>query len=107
MTQEIGDCYQAAIRAMWDLECDGTAGVAELVHGTVTGEEGDVIGERYGHAWIEIGEVVIDRSNGRELAVIREEYYRRGEVVAEECRRYNLKELSEEMLRTDHYGPWD
>lgn len=107
MTQEIGDCYQAAVRAMWDLVCDGTVKFAALVHGTVKADSGDIIGERYGHAWVEIGGVVFDRSNGRDLAVPREEYYRRGEVVADECSRYNLKEMSEEMLRTEHYGPWD
>lgn len=106
MKKTTGDCYEAAVAAMMDLRRDGTETIGELVHGVVTGEGGEVAGTRYGHAWIEIGDVVFDRSNGREIAIRREVYYERGEIDPDECKRYNFKRMGDELFQAGHYGPW-
>jgi hypothetical protein len=50
-----GDCYEAAAKLLYaHRSCPGIM----LVHGTVTGQ-GPIAGIRYGHAWIEVGDVVL------------------------------------------------
>ena len=51
-----GDCYEAAARfVIGNSRCPGIM----LAHGEVTGQ-GPIVGIRYGHAWAEIGDAVID-----------------------------------------------
>jgi hypothetical protein len=45
-----------------------------MVHGEVSGQ-GQISGIRYGHAWIEDGDMVIDNSNNRNLKIPKMIYY--------------------------------
>ena len=101
MTGE-GDCYEAAAKLLYvHRSCPGIV----LVHGTVMGQ-GPIAGIRYGHAWIEIGDVVLDPSNGRFVCARKSAYYAVGEIN-EPVTRYAFEEATRQMLETHHYGPWE
>jgi hypothetical protein len=97
-----GDCYEAA--AKFVVAHVGFPSI-RLVHGEVTGTGGAVLGIRYGHAWVELGDAVIDPSNGRCMVARRRDYYAAGRVEA--LHAYTFKEARQWMLRTRHYGPWE
>jgi hypothetical protein len=97
-----GDCYEAAAKLLYaHRSCPGIV----LVHGTVTGQ-GPIAGMRYGHAWIEIGDVVLDPSNRRFVCARKADYYALGDIN-EPVTRYVFEEAARQMLETRHYGPWE
>ena len=97
-----GDCYEAAAKLLYaHRSCPGIV----LVHGTVTGQ-GPIAGIRYGHAWIEIGDVVLDPSNRRLVCARKSAYYAAGEI-REPLSRYDFEAAARQMLETRHYGPWE
>ena len=97
-----GDCYAAAARfVIGNARCPGIM----LVHGEVTGQ-GPIAGIRYGHAWVEIGDAVIDPSNRRIVCARRDAYYAIGKITAS-VSRYSPQEARRLMLKTLHYGPWE
>jgi len=79
-----------------------------LCHGEVTGQ-GPTAGKRFWHAWIEIadGQLVVDRSNGKDALLRAERYYEVGCINADEVRRYTLNEMAVKVLQHEHWGPWD
>jgi len=96
-----GDCYEAAARfVIGNSRCPGIV----LVHGEVTGQ-GPIAGIRYGHAWAEIGDAVIDPSNGRIVCDRKDAYYCIGKISS--VVRYSAEEARQSMLETLHYGPWE
>ena len=96
-----GDCYQAAARfVIGNARCPGIL----LVHGEVTGQ-GPIAGLRYGHAWVEIGDAVIDPSNGRIVCARKDAYYGIGKITGGVVR-YSPSQAHLLMLETLHYGPW-
>ena len=96
-----GDCYEAAaIFLLGHPRCPGIA----LVHGEVTGQ-GRIEGVRYGHAWVEIGDAVIDPSNGRMICMRKCFYYEIGEIST--VVRYSPEEARQLLVKNLHYGPWD
>jgi hypothetical protein len=97
-----GDCYEAAAKLLY---AHRSCADIVLVHGTVTGQ-GPIAGIRYGHAWIEIGDVVLDPSNGRFVCARKADYYAVGEIN-EPVTRYAFEEAARQMLETRHYGPWE
>jgi hypothetical protein len=111
-----GDCYEAAGRYMQNATIAGEADNLTLVHGVVSGQ-GPLEGRRIDHAWIEVEErapgfpisiwLVVDRSMGRNLVLPREVYYRAGQIELDECRRYTPEEAMIEMVRSQHWGPWE
>jgi hypothetical protein len=97
-----GDCYEAAAKLLYaHRSCPGIV----LVHGTVTGQ-GPIAGIRYGHAWIEAGDVVLDPSNGRFVCARKSAYYAAGEI-REPVSRYDFEAAAWQMLETRHHGPWE
>lgn len=100
-----GDCFEVAGKYVAGLGGTGR-GSGVLVHGLVTGQ-GPVAGLRFGHAWVEIGDEVMDRSNGRNLRLPRAVYYATGKIDASSTFRYTPEQAREKMLDTGHYGPWD
>ncbi|MEI6035676.1 MAG: hypothetical protein WCS65_15535 [Verrucomicrobiae bacterium] len=75
-----------------------------LAHGEVTGQ-GPIAGIRYGHAWAEIGDAVVDPSNGRIVCARKDAYYALGKITGGVVR-YSPEEARRMMLETLHYGPW-
>lgn len=95
-----GDCYPAALHTLFEL------GDGELCHGLVTGTGGEALGQRYGHAWVELDGWVHDRSNGHDLFAPRAWYYAKGTIDPDDVDRYTLAEASLMAVTYEHYGPW-
>jgi hypothetical protein len=79
---------------------------AVLVHG-ITTVPAD--GTRHGHAWIELGDTVIDVSQSLERPRFigsKEEYYQLGQIQAQECIRYGVDEALRQVEEHGHSGPW-
>ena len=96
-----GDCYQAAVNVLMRNMDKGT-----LVHGMVNGH-GRLEGIRFGHAWVEIGNKVLDYSNGNKVTMPKKAYYALGRVNPNECKYYKYKKAAQFMLNRGHYGPWE
>lgn len=107
----LGDCFEAAGKYIIDhgLRLLGS-GPAEnpgliLVHGEVMHS---FQGFGYGHAWVEDGNTVIDKSNGRNIRMPKGEYYNLGGVeVFNNMHRYTPEQTRKKILQYKHWGPWD
>lgn len=106
-----GDCYEAAGRYILDEVPAAEENAYRLCHGIVTGKGPSVAGMRFGHAWVEYTEsgivFVIDRSNGLHYTGLRDDYYRVGQIDPKDVVRYAPTEARVQMLRHQHWGPWD
>lgn len=101
--KKTSDCFEAAGRAIIDLPSD-----AVLVHACVDGQ-GPLEGRRFVHAWIEIGDVVVDKSLGKSLEISKRFYYAIGCVRREpgQFKSYTRTEALHKMLEEEHFGPWE
>jgi len=97
-----GDCYVVSGRYMMDHCFIGNENLS-LVHGTVTGQR-KIEGVKYDHAWIEDGDMVIDKSCGRDLHIPKPVYYAIGRI--ENTKRYNCQEFRQMINKYKHWGPW-
>ena len=77
-----------------------------LVHGEVTGQ-GPIAGIKFGHAWIEIGDEVLDVSRGRSVRMPKVLYYGLGNVEEDKVFKYTPEEMRRKILEYGHWGPWD
>lgn len=106
-----GDCYQAAGRYMMDHGIVGGEDI-RLVHGEVRGQ-GPIEGIRFGHAWIEQGDTVIDVANGKVSQLPKALYYAFGGIYPDlppfkpNIHVYTPEEAREKILEYKHWGPWD
>jgi len=101
-----GDCYEAAGRYITDNLMFSDKDNLILVHGIVTGQ-GPLEGVEYGHAWVEDGDRVIDKSNGRDLNIPKDVYYMLGKIDKNKTYRYNIQETRRKIVDSGHWGPWD
>jgi hypothetical protein len=114
-----GDCYEAAFNWLFEnvlfpfgAPLKDEADRIFLVHGEVAGQ-GPLEGLRYGHAWIEHGDTVIDQSNGGNRRLPKSVYYSMGRIVPEfppfkpNIHRYTPEQARKKVLKHKHYGPWD
>ena len=83
---------------------DGPNGSMTLCHGIVHGQ-GPLEGIVFPHAWNEIGEYVLDESNGHDLLIDRQTYYAVGDI--DTVYRYDFYEMAEMADRYGTYGPWE
>lgn len=97
-----GECYQQSFDYIGK-HMDNES--LRLVQGNVTGQ-GKIKGVRYGHSWIEKGDVVIDTSRGNKKYP-KDFYYALGEIKESEVKRYTPKQAMEMAVETKHYGPWE
>lgn len=100
-----GDCYEWAASFMVKLPEAARDGF-RLCHGVVTGNAPPVVGVRFGHAWVEVGDTVFDFANGKQTVTRRERYYDHGSIDPNEVVRYGWLDTATLMLRHGHYGPW-
>jgi hypothetical protein len=98
-----GDCYEANGRYFLENANDGSR--LKLVQGEVTGQ-GALEGVKFGHCWVEDGNVVVDVSNGRHLRIPKPVYYAMGKVGSN-VHRYSFEEFREKISEHGHWGPWD
>lgn len=106
-----GDCYKVAANLL--IENNYTKKIAfigtpYLVHAEVTGQ-GEIEGIKYGHAWVEDDVFVYDYSNGRNLMIPKQLYYRVGEIKMAKGKyhKYTREQARKKMLKSGHYGCWD
>lgn len=107
--KKLGTCYIDVFN-FFCYECDLNDVV--MVHGILHGV-GELEGWIYGHAWIELGDVVLQpivQEDGitHNLAFVsrKEIFYKKYNVSEITLRRYN-KELALELgIRYRHFGPW-
>jgi GNAT superfamily N-acetyltransferase len=105
-----GDCYEAAGNYMMrfifgDAKDDSRIHRLRLVHGEVTGQ-GPLEGIKYGHAWVEDGNMVIDQSNGKDLRMPKAAYYALGRIGSN-VHKYTMAEFKRKAVETGIWGPWD
>ena len=98
-----GDCFTVA----WNAFYDNIAQKPLLVHGIVTGQ-GAIEGIKYNHAWIEIGDMVIDKTiplfaNG----FPKDAYYRMARADESLMFKYNSEQVMNNALKFNTYGPWE
>ena len=100
-----GDCYEAAGKLFMDSTIFGSNTTMRLVHGEVTGQ-GPLEGTKFGHAWVEDGGTVIDKSNGRDVRMSKADYYELGRIGSNVIK-YDLKKFRKKIVDSGHWGPWD
>src|SRR5258708_607131 len=101
-TDKAGEFYNRALTAL--LEEFAFIDDAVLVHGypRITAK-GECFGDKFGHAWIEIGDGVLDCGSfdGDDTKLIlKARYYRIGKIDPKECTRYNRSEAARLALDT-------
>jgi len=131
-----GDCFLVADRIGTRFTPDPVVDEAtrrdiRVVHGLPLGTGTLNEGRRYWHAWVEVAhrtpippalkaanpafehlgeefvtELVVDRSNGRDLVVPKAVYYNVGRLDERHVWRYTMDEASENMRRYENFGPW-
>lgn len=106
-----GDCFESALKELMNSNPFGKDHMDNmtLVHAVVTGQ-GEIEGVKHGHAWNEVGDIVIDKSNGRNIVMRKEQYYKAGNINPanrSEFKRYTRKEMANEVKKHKTYGPWD
>jgi hypothetical protein len=105
-----GDCYEAAFKFIMD-ECNLEPKNEEryiLVHAEVMGQ-GPLRGTTFGHAFVvKDNELVIDRSNGRNLELPAFLYYAIGQInnIGNE-HKYTWSQARDKAMEIGTYGPWD
>jgi hypothetical protein len=99
-TKSLGDCYYANAKFLADHVEREEEAEWVLCHGTVTNPAGESIG----HCWLERHGTAFDFANGRQLAYRADEYRR--VVKALDVRVYTPEEVSINIIRHGHYGPW-
>jgi hypothetical protein len=104
--KKIGDCYEAAGKYMMD-QCLLTREDChlKLVHAEVTGQ-GPISGLKYGHAFVLDGDMVIDKSNGRDIKMPKVIYYSVGNIGSN-VHEYTFEEFRKNILEHETWGPWD
>lgn len=99
---KLGHCYRTAFEYVQrELMRDDNTKVL-LVHANVTGTGGDVIGHKYGHAFVLDGDTVIDTETNIRMPY--EKYVDLGTVEDEII--YEANEAMIHGMVTGHSGPW-
>lgn len=96
----MGQCYASA--AKWVMEHPDVTS-ARLAHGTAVGTGGNIVGQEYGHAWVEVGPIVLDTKSG--WVGSRGAFYTAGQI--REVARYDRDQVLENVLRSETWGPWE
>lgn len=101
--KKLGDCYVQAYNNFFHNLSKNPL----LCHGVVTGR-GKLEGVHFTHAWIEIGDTVIDTTmpifaNG----VPKQVYYSIGHVQEDKTFKYDTDQVIEKAYKWNTYGPWE
>lgn len=103
-----GDCFEAGAnyvinKALFDKKAQKEL---KLIHGLVHGQ-GQLEGVVYPHCWVEKGNDVIDKSNGRNIKMPKKVYYALGRIDKKNNVEYTFNETRKKMIEIGHYGYWD
>lgn len=103
-----GNCFPAAwetlngiapamLKAMGEVK-------PQIAHGLVLHPD---LNKYHAHAWVEVGALVFDQSNGNDVVLPAAWYYEAGQINPEKVARYTREEARANMLKHEHYGPWE
>ena len=95
-----GDCYEAHVRFLRDNVEKEERDDWTLCHGTVTNAAGAAVD----HCWLEHNGFAYDFSNGNRFEFPADEYRRM--TKAKNITSYTSEEISINIIRHGHYGPW-
>ena len=101
-----GRCYEVAGSLIMLLQREGVTHGVRLVHGKPVGRGKHNAGERYGHAWVEVGDQVYDLTVTNK-PMSRALYYIIGQINgAADATYYTATRALTLMVRHGHYGSW-
>jgi hypothetical protein len=95
-----GDCYEAHVRFLREQVEEEEQDDWTLCHGTVANASGEPIE----HCWLEANGYAYDFSNGNYFALPADRY--RELTKATNVIAYTSNEVSFNIIRHGHYGPW-
>ena len=98
-----GDCYEANGKFITSKMGENNW---KLCHGVAILQ---IDGKPFGHAWIEKGNTVYDKSNNRNIKLARQLYYLLGRIPVKGYKiyRYTPEKAAVKMVKFEHWGPWD
>ena len=98
-----GNCYQTA----WQTFYSNIAKKPLLCHGVVVGK-GRLDGVKFTHAWVEIGDRVIDETMSiSRYGISKEAYYQLGNIDPKLVFKYDSAQVSKKAVEWGTYGPWE
>lgn len=99
----LGDCFVQAWENFFSRQSENP----KLVHAIITGQ-GKIEGLKYNHAWIEIGDSVIDTTIPIfKDGINKEIYYRLARIEKDLIFKYNRDEVLSNATKHKTYGPWE
>mgnify|MGYP001327415895 FL=1 len=104
-----GDCFEAAVNFVMD-KCTFAENCPFVIVQAEVAGQGPLEGVSFGHAYAvdTRTNTVIDRSNGRNVMMPRDVYEMLGQInQIGNFFEYSWKEAREQMIKHEHYGPWD
>lgn len=104
----VGDCFEASALQFLGMRGHIPPGMV-LAHGTPKLTRSPFT--RFKHSWIEYtfqGEHVCwDVSDGKDIKISRDKYYRTGNIDPLNVRKYSAAKASRLIFEHGHYGPWE
>lgn len=102
-----GNCYEVSAKFVLDHKKDFKDLEPVLCHGLVHGQ-GPLQGAIFGHGWVEYPSIntALDKSNGRDLEVPIDVYYKLGKINPTNVKKYTTKEIRKKIVEHGHWGPW-
>jgi hypothetical protein len=101
-----GDCYEANGRFITNKISLGDNSGWVLCHGVAILQTD---GKPFGHAWVEKGSTVYDKSNNKDIQLAKRLYYALGQIPVKghKIYRYTPEKAAIKMVKNKHWGPWD
>jgi len=107
MKKKFGNCYEAAFKTLFHNVSNREL---RLVHGEVIGNKPgtETYNKPIGHAWIEMGNVVIDPSDHFEWPKIFDKttYYEMAQIEVTNLKTYSIADAITKAATNITYGPW-
>ena len=95
-----GDCIVVACKRVLD-EAD-----LLFCYSTNVAGQGSLLGLRILHAWCEMQDLVFDWSNGNQVCMKKEKYYKLAKIKNQDVTRQTQEEIRKLILKTKTYGGW-
>lgn len=104
--QEFGDGYKSSYEAALEFDEMNVFGVdIKIVHGRVTPLAGEDQGKEIHHAWVEMGDLVIETSNGPEQRFTKNKFNTQLHAIIDHV--YSVKEARAHVEKSSKFGPWN
>ena len=107
--REFGDCYKSSYEAANELDELSEFGICpedvKVVHGGITPLGGIDKGREIHHAWVEMGDCVIETSNGQQERFTKNKFYTLLHATIDHV--YSVKEAKAHVERSGKFGRWD